>query len=120
VTPFDGFLSNNLPEMPPIRTWAALRYTHKFAFVEIGGAGVARQNLVDTDLNESPTAGHGLMDAKLGLRYWKLSAAFAADNLLNHYYTEHLSYFRDPFASGIHVPEPRTQLLRTTESELLA
>jgi iron complex outermembrane receptor protein len=104
--PQAGVLSSNLPEMPPMRTWAALRYTHKFGFAEIGGTGVARQNLVDTDLNESVTAGYGLMDVKLGLRYWKLSAGFAVDNLLNHYYTEHLSYFRDPFASGVHVPEP--------------
>ncbi len=106
LKPQAGVLSSNLPEMPPMRTWAALRYTHKFAFAEIGGTGVARQNLVDTDLNESPTAGYGVMDIKFGLRYWKLSASFAADNLLNHYYTEHLSYFRDPFASGVHVPEP--------------
>ena len=89
-----------------MRAWAALRYTHKFAFAEIGGSGVARQNLVDTDLNESPTAGYGVMDVKVGLRYWKLSASFAVDNLLNYYYTEHLSYFRDPFASGVHIPEP--------------
>ncbi len=106
VKPQAGVLDSNLPEMPPMRTWAALRYTHKFAFAEIGGTGVARQNLVDKDLNESVTAGYGVMDVKFGLRCWKLSASFAADNLLNHYYTEHLSYFRDPFASGIHVPEP--------------
>jgi iron complex outermembrane receptor protein len=104
--PKAGVLSSNLPEMPPMRTWIALRYTHKFGFAEIGGTGVARQSLVDTDLNESPTAGHGLMDVKFGLRYWKLQASLVLDNLLNNYYTEHLSYFRDPFASGVHVPEP--------------
>jgi iron complex outermembrane recepter protein len=46
------------------------------------------------------------MNVKLGLSYRKLSAGFAVDNLLNHYYYEHLSYYRDPFASGIKVPEP--------------
>jgi iron complex outermembrane receptor protein len=104
--PQAGVLDSNLPEMPPLRAWAGLRYTHKFGFAEVGGAGVARQSLVDRDLNETPTAGYGLMNVKLGLSYRKLSASFAVDNLLNHYYYEHLSYYRDPFASGVKVPEP--------------
>ena len=45
--PQAGVFSTNLPEMPPLRTWAALRYVHKHAFAELGGAGVARQSLVD-------------------------------------------------------------------------
>jgi iron complex outermembrane receptor protein len=106
LKPQAGVLNSNLPEMPPLRTWAALRYSYKFGFAEVGETGVARQSLVDTDLHESPTAGYGLMDIKLGVNYRKLSASFAADNLLNHQYTEHLSYFRDPFASGVRVPEP--------------
>jgi iron complex outermembrane recepter protein len=104
--PQAGVLDSNLPEMPPLCAGVRLRYTHKFAFAEIGGTAVARQNLVDRDLSETPTAGYGLMNVKLGLSYRKLSASFAVDNLLNHYYYEHLSYYRDPFASGIKVPEP--------------
>jgi iron complex outermembrane receptor protein len=104
--PQAGVLDSNLPEMPALRAWSALRYTRRFAFAEVSGTGVARQNLVDRDLKETQTAGYGLMDVKLGMSYRKLSFSFAVDNLLNHYYYEHLSYYRDPFASGIKVPEP--------------
>ena len=98
--------STNLPVMPPLRSWAALRYVYKYAFAELGGTGVARQSLVDQDLKESPTAGYGLMNVKLGVTYRKLYAGLMVDNLLNRYYYEHLSYYRDPFAAGVKVPEP--------------
>ena len=104
--PQAGVLDTNLPEMPPLRTSAALRYTHKFGFAQLGATGVARQRLVDTDLKETPTGGYGLMNVKLGVSYSKLSARFVVDNLFNRYYYEHLSYFRDPFASGVKIPEP--------------
>jgi iron complex outermembrane receptor protein len=104
--PQAGVLDTNLPEMPPWRTSVALRYTHKFGFAELGGAGVARQGLVDADLKETPTAGYGLMNVKLGVSYGKLSASFVVDNLFNRYYYDHLSYYRDPFASGVKIPEP--------------
>jgi iron complex outermembrane receptor protein len=96
--------------MPPLRTWAALRYVYKTLFAEVGGTGVRRQSLVNTDLQETPTAGYGLMDLKLGFAHRKFSASFSVDNLLNHYYYEHLSYYRDPFASGVRVPEPGRNL----------
>jgi iron complex outermembrane receptor protein len=99
-------LDANLPEMPPLRASAALRYTCRFGFAELGGTGVARQGLVDTDLKETPTAGYGLMNVRLGVSYGKLSASFVVDNLFNRYYYEHLSYYRDPFASGVKIPEP--------------
>jgi iron complex outermembrane receptor protein len=102
----DGVLDTNLPEMPPFRTWAALRYTHKYVFAELGGTGVARQSLVDSDLKETPTAGYGLMNVKLGFTYRKLFASFMVDNLLNRFYFEHLSYYRDPFSAGVKIPEP--------------
>jgi len=108
--PLAGVLSSTLPEMPPLRTWAALRFVHQSLFAEVGGTGVAPQKLVDSDLHESPTAGYGLMNVKLGLSRGKLNVSVAVDNLLNRYYYEHLSYFRDPFGSGVKVPEPGRNL----------
>jgi iron complex outermembrane receptor protein len=101
-----GVFNSNLPEMPPFRTWAALRYTHHWGFAEVGGTGVGRQGRVDTDLNETPTPGYGLLNAKLGLLYRKWTGSIVVDNLLNRFYYENLSYYRDPFASGVKVPEP--------------
>ncbi len=108
VTPQPGInvMSSNMPEMPPLRVWSALRYAHRWAFAELGTVAVNRQSLVSSDLNESPTAGYGLLNIKLGATYRKLSASFTVDNLLNRFYTEYLSYYRDPFASGVKVPEP--------------
>jgi len=101
-----GVFNTNLPEMQPMRTWAALRYTHRWGFAEIGGTGVWRQGLVDTDLHETPTPGYGLLDVKLGALYRRWRASIVVDNLLNRYYYENLSYYRDPFASGVKIPEP--------------
>jgi iron complex outermembrane receptor protein len=105
-----GVFSTNLPEMPPFRTWAALRYTHQWGFAEFGGTGVGRQGLVDADLHETPTAGYGLLNLKLGLFYKKLIASFVVDNLLDRFYYENLSYYRDPFAAGVKIPEPDRNL----------
>ncbi len=104
--PEAGVFSTNLPEMPPLRTWVALRYTHHWGFAEVGGMGVWRQGLVDTDLNETTIPGYGLLNVKLGLLYRKWTASIVVDNLLNRFYYESLSYYRDPFASGEKIPEP--------------
>ena len=46
------------------------------------------------------------MNVKLGVTYRQLYAGLMVDNLLNRYYYEHLSYYRDPFSAGVKVPEP--------------
>jgi len=107
-------ITGNLPEMPPLRVWSALRYAHRWAFAELGTVVVIRQSLVSGDLNETPTAGYGLLNIKLGATYRKLSAGFTIDNLLNRFYYEHLSYYRDPFATGVKVPEPGRKVVSST------
>ena len=99
-------LSPNLPEMPPARLWSTLRYARRWAYAELGGVASTRQNRVSGDLRESPTAGYALLNARLGLTWRRLSASFAVDNLLDRFHYEHLSYFRDPFTSGLKLPEP--------------
>jgi iron complex outermembrane recepter protein len=106
LAPAANVRSRNLPEMPPLRAWSALRYMHRWAFAEFGATAVNRQPLVNSDLREQPTGGYGLMNVKMGFTHKHLSGSFTLDNLANHYYYEHLSYYRDPFASGVKVPEP--------------
>lgn len=106
LKPEAGVFSTNLPEMPPLRAWTALRYTRNYFFGEVGGMAASAQNLVDTDLKESPTSGWGTMNVKVGTSYRKFVAIFVMENALNHYYHEHLSYYRNPFSSGARVPEP--------------
>jgi iron complex outermembrane receptor protein len=95
-----------LPEMPPLRAWTSLRYTHRWAFAELGTVAVNRQPLVDRELKEQPTPGYALLSLKLGFTHRRLSGSLAVDNLLDRLYYEHLSYYRDPFSAGVKVPEP--------------
>lgn len=104
--PLFQMYSTTLPEMPPLRSWAALRYTHKIVFAELGGSATSRQTHVNSDLNETPTAGYGLLNTKIGVNHKNLYLSFVIDNLLNKYYYEHLSYHRDPDYAGVKVPEP--------------
>ncbi len=104
--PMVNVRSGNIPEMPPLRGWSALRYSHRWAYAEFGTVAANRQDLVSTDLKEAPTAGYAVLNFKVGFTHRKLSGSFGVDNLLNRYYYEHLSYYRDPFAAGLKVPEP--------------
>lgn len=65
-----------------------------------------RQSLVSGDLKEQPTAGYGVTNIKLGFTYRRLSCSFTIDNLLNRFFYEYLSYYRDPFSAGVKIPEP--------------
>jgi iron complex outermembrane receptor protein len=51
------------------------------------------------------------VNVKLGLLYRRWTASFVVDNLLNRFYYENLSYYRDPFASGVKIPEPGRNFL---------
>ena len=106
VKPQAGVTCTNLPEIPPLLGWTSLRYTRNFYFGEIGGVAAAPKNLVDTNLSETPTAGWGVMNIKAGATYKGLFVSFVMENALNHYFYEFLSYNRNPFNSGVRVPEP--------------
>jgi iron complex outermembrane receptor protein len=99
-------LSRNLPEMPPLRGWGALRYTRTWAFAELSTVAANRQSRVNSDLRELPTAGYAVASLKLGMTHRKFSCSFAIENLFNRFYYEHLSYYRDPFSAGVKIPEP--------------
>ena len=94
-----------LPEMPPLQGRIAARYDVFRYFAEIEGLFSDDQHRVDSDLNEEKTSGWEIMNLKLGIRYNKIDIFAGIHNLFNRQYFEHLSYQRDPFRSGIKVPE---------------
>lgn len=47
-----------------------------------------------------------MLNVKLGQLYRKWTASIVVANLLNRFYYESLSYYRDPFVSGEKIPEP--------------
>lgn len=106
LDPTVNIMCRNLPEIPPLRARASVRYARRWAFAEIGALGSDRQSHVDTDLNETPTAGYVILNFKLGATYKKLSASFTFENMLDRFYYEYLSYYRDPFEAGVKIPEP--------------
>jgi iron complex outermembrane receptor protein len=119
--PFDLFLKGSLSyvegrnmddnrplsEIPPLQGMIALRYDNGELFAEIAENLTRKQNRVDSGLNEQPTAGWATTDIKAGYNYRALSVYAGIYNLLDKQYYSHLSYVRDPFASGVgfKVPE---------------
>jgi iron complex outermembrane receptor protein len=94
-----------LSEMPPLRGTLALRYDVNTWFVEAAENFANSQERVDTALDEQPTAGWVTTDLKGGYNYKALAVYAGIYNLLDKFYYSSLSYQRDPFASGVKVPE---------------
>ena len=70
----------------------------------------ADQNRVDTDLKEAPTPGYGLMNLRAGAQLKKVRLTIALDNVFNRLYVRHNSFQRDPYRTGVRVPEPGRNL----------
>lgn len=96
-----------LSEIPPLRGMVSVRYDVGSWFFEVAENLAARQDRVDSGLNEQPTAGWLTTDLKAGVSWESLSIYGGVNNLLDKQYYNHLSYLRDPFAGGVgyKVPE---------------
>jgi iron complex outermembrane receptor protein len=106
VNPAYGISDPDLAEMPPLKARLAVRYGNRRFFGEVEGLASNAQSRVDSDLKEARTPGHGVINVKAGLHTRKLNLAAGMDNVFNRSYWEYLSFQRDPFRSGIRVPEP--------------
>ncbi len=104
--PTAGLAKTDMAEMPPFRSRASLRYGRSMFFAEINAIAVARQDRIDFALQEQPTAGYALLGVKAGIHRKQWNIAAGIDNLTDRFYYEHLSYQRDPYRSGIRMPEP--------------
>jgi Outer membrane receptor proteins, mostly Fe transport len=98
--------SSNVAEIPPLKTRLALRYDRGMYFGEVETILSATQNRVDTDLKEQKTSGYGVVNVKVGGNFKGFTLTAGIDNVFDKKYFEHLSYLRDPFATGVKVPEP--------------
>ena len=104
--PARNIFSTNLAEMPPINSRTDLRYDTGRYWAEVEGVFVGPQDNVDTDLQETPTPGYGIANARVGINFKRLAVAFGVYNIFDRFYYENLSYQRDPFRSGTRVYEP--------------
>jgi iron complex outermembrane receptor protein len=104
--PARGIAAGDLAEMPPLRGRLGARYDDGRFFGSLEGVFAADQNRVDASLNEARTPGWGVMNLSAGLRHRRLRLTVGVANVFDRLYVEHLSYQRDPFRSGVRVPEP--------------
>jgi iron complex outermembrane receptor protein len=98
--------SSNVAEIPPLKTRIALRYDKGSYFGEVETILSATQNRVDADLKEQKTSGYGVVNIKVGGNFKGFTINAGIDNVFDKKYYEYLSYQRDPFATGVKVPEP--------------
>ena len=98
--------SSRVAEIPPLKTRLALRYDRGMYFGEVETILSATQNRVDTDLREEKTSGYGVVNVKVGGNFKGFTINAGIDNVFDKKYYEYLSYQRDPFATGVKVPEP--------------
>jgi len=113
AAPARGILDRDLAEMPPLKTRAAIRYGSRRFFAEAEGLAARAQHRVDSDLRENGTPGYAVVNFKAGLHARALNVSGGVDNLFDRLYYEHFSYQRDPFRSGLKVPEPGRSLFLT-------
>lgn len=94
-----------LSEIPPLNGYVSLRHDNGTYFLEGLENFAKKQDRVDTGLSESTTPGWVTTDIKGGVNYRDITLTVGINNLFNRQYFSHLSYARDPFQSGIKVPE---------------
>ncbi len=95
-----------LQEIPPFSGLAELRWDIGWVFAELQEQFAMRQRRVDARVNERATDGWTTTQLRVGFLIRELVLYAGVQNLFNRNYYEHLNFLRDPFASGIRVPEP--------------
>ncbi len=108
--PARNVFSTYIAEMPPINSRTDLRYDTGRYWAELEGIFAGPQDNLDSDLQEAPTPGYGIANARAGINFRRLAVAFGIQNLFDRFYYENLSYQRDPYRSGTRVYEPGRNL----------
>jgi len=108
--PSRGIQAGPIAEMPPLRGRLAARCDDGRFFGALEGVFAADQERFDASLGETRTPGWGVLNATAGVRRGRARVTVGVANVLDRLYAEHLSYQRDPFRSGAHVPEPGRSL----------
>lgn len=106
LAPGRGIVDRDPAEVPPLTARLALRWEPGAWFVEVEPSAAARQDEVDSGLQEAPTPGWFVVDLRGGWQGRRLGVVAGVANLLDRDYHEHLSYQRDPFRAGFPVDEP--------------
>lgn len=104
-----GIAEGALAEMPALRARARVRFDDGRWFAVAEEVVTGDQRRVDTGLGEAPTPGAAVTSVSGGLRWRQVSLTVGVTNLFDRLYVDALSYQRDPFRSGVRLPEPGRQ-----------
>jgi iron complex outermembrane receptor protein len=106
IDPQRNIIDRDLAEISPLRSRASLRYGRRAFFGELELLAVRPQDRVDADLREQRTSGYAVTSVRSGVRISGLNLTVGIENLFDRFYYEHYSFQRDPFRTGVRVPEP--------------
>ncbi len=102
-----NYTDKDLAEIPPMKVRLALKYENENFSGEIENIYSSSQKNVDTDLNEIPTSSYYVLNLRGSYRINdNIQVGFGVDNVFDKLYYSHLSYLRNPFSSGVKIPEP--------------
>lgn len=114
---FETYLSyiygENVTNSTPLAEISPLSITSKITLPEVYNLNFYithtyqnTQKRIDINLMETPSAAWNTIGIGADYQYSNLRFLLEVDNLLNHNYSRHLSYARNPFASGMKIYEP--------------
>jgi iron complex outermembrane receptor protein len=104
-----GIRASALAEMPALRARARLRFDDGRWFAAVEQVVTGDQRRVDADLGEAPTPGAAFTNLSAGVRWRQLHVTMGVSNVFNRRYVDALAYQRDPFRTGLKLPEPGRQ-----------
>lgn len=96
-----------LADIAPLQAEGTIRTRSFFGLqAHVKGLVAAAQKRLDTQLGEDRTPGWYRFDAGLSYDMPHARILIEMTNVTDERYYHHLSFFRDPFAAGVHVYEP--------------
>ena len=102
-----NYKDKDLAEIPPMKFRLAFRYEAENFKGEIENIYASSQKKVDTDLKEIPTSSYYILNVRGSYNINNnLKVGFGVENLFDRLYYSHLSYLRNPFSTGVKIPEP--------------
>ncbi|NPA52112.1 MAG: TonB-dependent receptor [Aquificae bacterium] len=96
----------DLAEIPPLKAMLSLVYKRDNLAVYLEDIYNHDQDDIDSTLNELPTDSWNVVNLRFSYTKKSMNFTFGVENLFDEFYYLHLSYLRNPFSTGVRVPEP--------------
>jgi len=98
--------SSNIPDLVPLRERFVVKFHKPTYTVEAETILSARQTRVNSDVQEKPTPGYGILNLKAYCKYKGMYVEAGVDNVFDKEYYSYTDYYSNPFNTGIKLPMP--------------